>query len=167
MVFTRGTASFTKIKILRVSGPLSETQAEESMDNRSSRREHMMLMQSLGSLCLGPMYIYVQNLGPGAPWIPGVIRESKGLVSFAVKLDDGQIIRQHADHMRVRTAKEEPSSVIDDCLPIRTTSVTPEPSPTDSPPTATEQSLRRSNRPHKSPDRFGVTVRYWLVGEDM
>ena len=45
----------------------------------------------------------------------------------------------------VRTAEEEPSSVMDDCLPNRTPPAIPEPSSTDSPPTATEQSLRCSN----------------------
>ena len=41
------------------------------------------------------------NFGQGPPWLPGVIQESKGLVSYTVELEDGHVFRRHMDHLSV------------------------------------------------------------------
>ena len=73
-------------------------------------------------------------------------------VSFTVELEDGRVFRRHVDHLSVRTAMTEP--------PVEISSQSPELPPADPPLAPAEQSLRRSTRPHKSPDRFGVAVRH-------
>ena len=35
--------------------------------------------------------VYAKNFGQGPPWLPGVIQESKGLVSYTVELKDGRV----------------------------------------------------------------------------
>ena len=104
--------------------------------------------------------VYAKNFGQGPPWLPGVIQESKGPVSYTVELEDGGVFRRHMDHLRARVATEQPSVEMDDFPAIELPSQNPDLPPADPPPTAVGQSLRRSSRTHKSPDRYGVTVRH-------
>ena len=46
--------------------------------------------------------VYTKNFGQGQRWLPGVITEVTGPVSFMVRLGDGRIIRRHQDHLRIR-----------------------------------------------------------------
>ena len=46
--------------------------------------------------------VYSKNFGQGPKWMPGVIAESTGPVSFLVRLGSGQVIRRHQDHLRKR-----------------------------------------------------------------
>ena len=47
--------------------------------------------------------VYAENFGKGARWLPGILKEANGPVSFTVELEDGRIIRRHSDHLRSRT----------------------------------------------------------------
>ena len=44
--------------------------------------------------------VYAKNYGPGPKWLPGVVRRREGSMLFEVHLDDGRIIRRHADQLR-------------------------------------------------------------------
>ena len=46
--------------------------------------------------------VYAQNFGTGSKWIPAVVQEVTGPVSFLVKLEDGRLVRRHLDHLRRR-----------------------------------------------------------------
>lgn len=46
--------------------------------------------------------VYSKNFGQGPKWTPGRIAEPSGPVSFLVKLGNGQVIRRHQDHLRIR-----------------------------------------------------------------
>ena len=46
--------------------------------------------------------VYIRNFGKGDPWLKGVIQERTGPVSFRIKLENGQIIKRHQDHLRKR-----------------------------------------------------------------
>ena len=46
--------------------------------------------------------VYVKNFGQGQRWLPGVILEVTGPVSFLVRLVDERIVRRHLDHIRSR-----------------------------------------------------------------
>lgn len=46
--------------------------------------------------------MYSKNFGQGPKWTPGEIAESTGPVSYLVKLNTGQFIRRHQDHLRSR-----------------------------------------------------------------
>ena len=44
--------------------------------------------------------VYAQNFGTGQKWMPAVVQEVTGPVSFPVKLQDSHLIRRHQDHLR-------------------------------------------------------------------
>lgn len=46
--------------------------------------------------------VYVLNFLLGPQWLPGVIMQSTGPVSFQVMLQDGRLVRRHQDHVRRR-----------------------------------------------------------------
>ncbi|GFS08542.1 retrotransposon-like protein 1 [Elysia marginata] len=50
--------------------------------------------------------MYVCNFGRGDKWIRGEIVESTGPVSYKVKTDEN-VVRRHADHVRVTCAEDE------------------------------------------------------------
>ena len=81
-------------------------------------------------------------------------------MSYTVELEDGRVFRRHVDHLRARVATEQPSIEMDDYPTIELPSQDPDLPPADPPPTTVGQSLRRSSRTHKLPDRYGVTVRH-------
>lgn len=51
--------------------------------------------------------VYAQNFGTGQKWMPAVVQEVTGPVSFLVKLQDGRLIRCHQDHLRRRISEGE------------------------------------------------------------
>ena len=44
--------------------------------------------------------VYVQDFRPSHAWLPGNIVKCSGLVSFRVKIDNGQVVCRHQDHLR-------------------------------------------------------------------
>ena len=50
--------------------------------------------------------VYVQNFGTGQRWMPAVVQEVTGPVSFLVKLQDGRLMRRHQDHLRKRIPED-------------------------------------------------------------
>ena len=59
----------------------------------------------------------MQNFGTGQKWIPAVVQEVTGSVSFLVKLQDGRLIRRHQDHLRRRVSDNEAEKTVSDDLP--------------------------------------------------
>ena len=51
--------------------------------------------------------VYAQNFGIGQKWMPGVVQEVTGPVSFLVKLQDGRLLRRHQDHLRHCVADDD------------------------------------------------------------
>ena len=43
--------------------------------------------------------VNVQNFPTGDGWLPGIIMEENGLLSFQIKLQDGRMVRRHIDHI--------------------------------------------------------------------
>ena len=43
--------------------------------------------------------VYARNFGTESRWLPGVIQEISGPVSYLVKLTDGHLVRRHLDHV--------------------------------------------------------------------
>ena len=104
--------------------------------------------------------VYAQNFGTGQKWVPAVVQEVTGPVSFLVKLRDGRLIRRHQDHLRRRVSDNEderpepsdipevlvdaaptahnteqkaPESLAIDTEVLEPTEATPEPRPASSP----------------------------------
>ena len=50
--------------------------------------------------------VYVRNFGTDPLWIPAVIQEQHGPVSFICRLQDGRIVKQHQDHLKIRYRSE-------------------------------------------------------------
>ena len=61
--------------------------------------------------------VFVRNFSAGCKWLPGVIVECKGPLSFLVILNDGQTVRRHIDHIRTRTVDPPAELSIEDELP--------------------------------------------------
>ena len=47
--------------------------------------------------------MFVRNYQQGEQWVPGVIQDRTGPVSFRVKLQDGRVRRCHLDQVRSRS----------------------------------------------------------------
>ena len=43
--------------------------------------------------------MYAQHFGTGQKWMPAIVQDVTGPVSFLVKLKDGCLIRRHQDHL--------------------------------------------------------------------
>ena len=55
--------------------------------------------------------VYVKNHRPGPSWLPGIIVESTGSLSFRVQLEDERIWRCHQDQLRHRVTNPEPTQI--------------------------------------------------------
>ena len=44
--------------------------------------------------------VYVKNFGGGPTWLPGVVQDRTGPVSYRVQMEDGRDFRRHVDHLR-------------------------------------------------------------------
>ena len=47
--------------------------------------------------------VFVQNYHQGELWLPGVVQDQAGPVSFRVRMNNGQLLRCHLDQVRTRT----------------------------------------------------------------
>ena len=52
--------------------------------------------------------VYVTNFSSGPSWLPGVVVNKSGPVSFIVKRLDDRTVRRHQDHARARRAQHFP-----------------------------------------------------------
>ena len=56
----------------------------------------------------------VRNQIPGRPWVPGIVEEVQGPLTYLVHLDTGQIWKRHIDHVReVGVSNDEQTSTTD------------------------------------------------------
>ena len=51
--------------------------------------------------------VYITNFSVGDRWLPGVVVNKSGPVSFHIELADGRTVRRHLDHVCSRLEKEE------------------------------------------------------------
>ena len=49
--------------------------------------------------------VFAHSFGTGSKWLPSVIQEVTGPVSFLVKLQDGRLVRRHQDHLICQAVK--------------------------------------------------------------
>ena len=101
-----------------------QSQQKEQHDSRSKERK----------LEVGTN-VYVRNYHQGDRWLPGVIEQKTGPVSFRVKLTDGRMRRCHQDQVRKRSvdlpreSNTESDSTLPAIVPTEPTTASPE-SPT-------------------------------------
>ncbi len=50
--------------------------------------------------------VYVRNYQSGRRWLPGVIQDKTGPVSYRAKMQDGRLRRCHVDQIQSRTVDE-------------------------------------------------------------
>ena len=100
--------------------------------------------------------VFIRNVPNSSPtWLPGVIIESRGELTFYIELQDGRMVRRHIDHIRHRSCTpNQPSDVSNDILlPTSQGSTVPsEITPTETIEPTVE--LRRSSRQRNPPDRL-------------
>ena len=110
--------------------------------------------------------MYAENIGKGARWLPGILKEANGPVSFTVELEDGHIVQRHSDHLCSCTdiSREEEQDFSDDLPQVDPDESIPveksEPPPL--PENSTQQSIapdftpkiQCSTRIHRPPNRY-------------
>ena len=65
--------------------------------------------------------VHVRNFSQGPRWIPGVVVQIRGPVSYTVELANGELKRTHVDHLRLRVksnTEQEPNWA--DTVPVNT-----------------------------------------------
>ena len=102
MSFTLGLATSRLLS----KGGIATATAEEQHDMHAHSR-----MFSVGEL------VYARNFRPGEAWLPGCIMETKGPVSFLVKLQDGRVLKRHVDHLRKRSSDQVQVEVAESSSP--------------------------------------------------
>ena len=143
---------------------LNLTSAIELEHTRSSRRESMMFTHKHGSSSLG----HRSTSRALAKGCHGSLGSSKSPSTQCLTLLSWKMAAYFANMCNViHGSLESLHSYIttiswDGWLPHHRDTITANP-----PPATTWQSLCHSSQPHKSPDRYGVTVRHWLMGEEM
>ena len=109
--------------------------------------------------------VYVKDFTAHKSWIPGIVSEVKGPLSYHVTIADGRIFRRHVEHIRPRTctATAADSSASDTEIPPITTAPNtpatdvptnqplPQPCRPDPPPLPPP---RRSSRAHAPPNFY-------------
>ena len=76
-------------------------QSQETLQTRVSR----FLFQYRNTPHTGCDTVLVRDFSHSkAKWLMGKIRYRSGPISFSVELDDGRVVRRHADHIRPHTA---------------------------------------------------------------
>ena len=98
--------------------------------------------------------VYAKNFGRGSLWLPGVVQEARGPVSYTVELEDGRVVRRHVDHVRVRTPTDgvpQEADEADDFFPVDIPTPSSDLSVAPAGPSA---GPRRSSRPRHPPDRL-------------
>ena len=95
--------------------------------------------------------VFIRDFPAGKNWLPGTVTQTKGPLSFLIKLVDGRVIRRHIDHIRERSPLATaplPIHPSRDDWPDDTIPYTP------NPPNQSHDALRRSSRNRKPPDRL-------------
>ena len=47
--------------------------------------------------------VYIKEFPSGKDWVPAVVSSVRGPLSYYVSLSDGRVVRQHVEHIRIRT----------------------------------------------------------------
>ena len=53
--------------------------------------------------------VFTKKFSGKEEWVPGIISKVQGPVSFLVSMDDGRVVRRHADHVKSRETMPEQS----------------------------------------------------------
>ena len=98
--------------------------------------------------------VNIRNFPAGNGWLPGIIEEETGPLSYRIKLQDGRVVRHHIDHIIYRSTSQIAQMSDDwmDLPQISKSDTTPQSSivtETAPPP------LRRSTRISVPPKRYG------------
>uniref|UniRef100_A0A1X7UCP0 Uncharacterized protein n=1 Tax=Amphimedon queenslandica TaxID=400682 RepID=A0A1X7UCP0_AMPQE len=102
--------------------------------------------------------VYVRSSGPSSSWIAGKIEARLGNVHYDVKLDDGQLVRRHVDHIQTRvTESSTPTEPEPLNIPYQPPPDTGSTSHSEEAPPLPEPqgTVRRSNRIRHPPERYG------------
>ena len=95
--------------------------------------------------------VYIRNFRGTPLWIPGIVNQCRGPVSYSVKLNDGTIVKRHVDHVKTRQPTDDIADLEDDFYSINDNSGAIPVSIDESPNTA---ELCRSNRQRRQRQRY-------------
>lgn len=81
--------------------------------------------------------VYAMNFTGTPKWLPGILEDTLGPLTFTVRLPDGRVWKRHADHIKARPPAEEGHTSADTVSdPGWIPTSTPQPLSTESPPPA-------------------------------
>ena len=129
----------TRLDLLRPS-----VQDKVHLKQEQMKKRHDVHSKLNDFVCGDPVYVY--NFIGTPKWLPGVIEEKSGPVSYSVQLEDGRTWHRHADHIRQRYATMGPSGIPKD-IPARASETPVPPISVASPP---ESSLSTQIPPDES-----------------
>eukprot|EP00731_Ephydatia_muelleri_P000099 Em0001g99a len=93
-------------------------------------------------------------------WIPGKVTAVRGPLTLIVTLDDGTEGRYHVDHVKERITRDKLNYLQAPAPPIAEVEPDPDPLEEEAPPVADLEAVpllpRRSTRPHRPPERYGL-----------
>ena len=98
--------------------------------------------------------VSVRNFPSGNGWLPGIIEERSGPLSFQIKLQDGRIVRRHIDHIICRSSSELVKTY-DTWMDLPQISESDITEPTSKTNETVAPPLRRSTRVSVPPERYG------------
>ena len=104
--------------------------------------------------------VMARNLRPGAPWLPGVVVERLGPLTYLVQVDNGQLWKRHVDHLRIRgdtphVPQTTPTQESDWSIPKSTPQSTEPDTPINEPPIESDTNIHHyPQRERRAPDRF-------------
>ncbi|KAK3746542.1 hypothetical protein QZH41_005600 [Actinostola sp. cb2023] len=101
--------------------------------------------------------VYMKNFGPGPHWIPAVVQEVTGPLSYTVLLGDGRIQRRHVDHLRTKWETQADLPVLPQPEEPRAVVVTPYPN--DDVPVFKEQGVSMEEQ---SPMQDDAPPKEWI-----
>ena len=84
----------TRLNLLKPSSEVevSNKQAQQKADHDGGKEERVFTAQQA---------VMVRNYGASRPkWIPGIVMQNRGPLSYAVQTDDGQVWHRHVNQMR-------------------------------------------------------------------
>ena len=118
---------------------LMRPNAAERVERQQSKQVQQHNAQARERTLEAGERVFVRNYQQGERWIPGVIEEATGPVSFRVRMSDGRLRRCHQDQVRNRS--------VDTPLVLPTESPTIPSTESEFPAAPTNEPLEDSNQP--------------------
>ena len=104
--------------------------------------------------------VFVKNFGRGQRWLPGTVTKTERSVVLEIRLDNGQFVRRHKDHVKSRVLESSESAMVPypaveaASVPVSSDTITESRDTTIESDTTNEDRQTVSNRTAVAPEQF-------------